>query len=362
MSNVLARLAATPCSGKRLRDLSPEERTEFLGSLANAFYESLDAQSAMLRSQSLPDNLSDALQIVLNDPDVDIEPQLLDDVPTDNAIKLIDAVVKRERWKVAVQAAELKRNPASEPATISVKRPDGTSTTVTSSELNSLLDAHDRRREGILRRELARSVYSLAPTTHEQPSPAVMATVLAWLQGRVLDRNRHDISPAVCHDMDGATPVSEPVVRIWPSEFHDHLGALNANVAAVVEECKRLGWIVEARSFGQTDTETWFYSVPLSIRDAYIESEPSSEVKRVDESNEPAKLTANERLMVEFTRDQSCISRTAGEWGELLGVDASTIRKTVTWVNVIAKERERSRAERKPRSGASGRKVVRKRV
>ena len=85
---------------------------------------------------------------------------------------------------------------------------------------------------------------------------------------------------------------------------------------------------------------------------------PSSEAKPVDEKN----YNTNERMMVEFTRDQSCISRTAEEWGDLLEVEESTIRKTATWIKVIQSERERSRNELRNRPGSRGRKVVRKRI
>ena len=89
---------------------------------------------------------------------------------------------------------------------------------------------------------------------------------------------------------------------------------------------------------------------------------PSSGVKPVDESSEASNLTANERMMVVFTRDRSCISWTAAKWAELLGVEGSTIRKTPTWIKVIRLERERSRKELRNRPGSRGRKVVRKRI
>lgn len=89
---------------------------------------------------------------------------------------------------------------------------------------------------------------------------------------------------------------------------------------------------------------------------------PSRGAKPGDETSESANLTTNERMVVEFTRDPSCINRTAEVWGQLLGVDPSTIRKTATWINVIQSERERSRNELRNRPGSRGRKVVRKRI
>ena len=85
---------------------------------------------------------------------------------------------------------------------------------------------------------------------------------------------------------------------------------------------------------------------------------PKGEGTPVDEG----KLTTNERMVVEFTRDPACIEWTAGKWAELLQVDASTIRKTRTWKTAITKERERSRSERRTRPGGKGKKVNPKRA
>ena len=101
------RLKAKP-GERRLGDLSPDERQKFDESIAAVFQCSQDKRRDWLRSHSLPDDVWEALQIVLNDIETDLDPTLLDDVPLDNAIKVIDMAVKRERWRSRLSSSRTK--------------------------------------------------------------------------------------------------------------------------------------------------------------------------------------------------------------------------------------------------------------
>ena len=105
--SVFDRLKAKP-GEKRLGDLSPNERENLFAPFWAAMKLQEEEWLAWRRSHSLPDDEREALRIVLNDIETDIDPTLLDDVPLDNCRNVITAAVKRERWKarLMVDAAE----------------------------------------------------------------------------------------------------------------------------------------------------------------------------------------------------------------------------------------------------------------